>query len=129
MPTRESKAEFEELLLKYAPPIRALAKKTRMSVLDVFPKACERTYLGWSNTWYGTTDKTRDGVFAISPQRAYVSLFFLRGTELADPEGLLEGAGKKLMHVNLRVAADLKRPALRRLMKRAVALEKKRIAI
>jgi hypothetical protein len=128
MPNRETKADFEKLLLKYDPPVRALAKKLRASVLDVFPVANEKTYFGWRNTWYGTTEKTRDAVFSISPQKEYVSLIFLRGTELNDPDGLLEGTGKKLMHVNLRGAADLKRPALRRLMKRAVAHEKKRVA-
>ena len=49
--------------------------------------------------------------------KEYVQLFFLRGTELSDPDELLEGTGKKLRHVNLHDAAELKRPALRRLMK------------
>jgi hypothetical protein len=49
------------------------------------------------------------------------SLFFLRGTELSDVDKLPEGTGKKLRHVNVHTAADLKRPALRRLMKHAIA--------
>jgi hypothetical protein len=52
--------------------------------------------------------------------KTYVQLYFLRGSELSDPDELLEGTGKKLRHVNLYDAGDLKRPALRRLMKRAV---------
>ena len=121
MPTKESKADFDKLVSKSTPTIQALTKKTRAVVLDIFPKANEKTYFGWGNTWYGTSEKTRDAVFSITPLKAYVSLLFIRGTELSDPDELLEGAGKKLRHVNIRDAAGLSRPALRRLMKRAVA--------
>jgi hypothetical protein len=125
MPTKESKADFEKLLSKYDPRIRALAEKIRALVLDVFPDAREKTYWGWSNTWYGWSEKTSDAVFSISPLKAHVQLYFLRGTELSDPDGLLEGTGKKLRHVNVRDAAYLKSPSLRRLMKRAIAHSKK----
>ena len=121
MPTKESKADFDKLLTKYSPGVAALAKKARTAVLSVLPDANERTYFGWSNTWYGTTGKTMDAIFSISPQKAYVSIFFIRGTELSDPDDLLEGTGKKLRHVNIHKASDLNRPALRQLMKRAVA--------
>ncbi|HEX7588254.1 MAG TPA: DUF1801 domain-containing protein [Anaerolineae bacterium] len=121
MPTKESKADFDKLISKSNPGIRALTKKTRALVFDVFPKANEKTYFGWGNTWYGTSEKTRDAVFAITPLKSYVSLLFMRGTELPDPDMLLEGTGKKLRHVNIHTAADLKRTALRHLMKRAVA--------
>lgn len=110
---------------KHDPKIRALAKKMRGLVLDVLPDANEKTYWGWSNTWYGLSEKTRDAVFTISPLKAYLQLYFIRGTELSDPDGMLQGTGKKLRHVNIRVAADLKRPALVRLMKRAVAHARK----
>src|SRR5574341_422964 len=121
MPTKESKADFAKLLSRYNPEIRALATKMRALVLKVFPDALEKTYWGWSNTWYGTSDKSQDMVFSINPLKSYVQLYFVRGTELSDPDRLLEGIGKKLRHVNIMNAAELKRPALLRLMKRAVA--------
>jgi hypothetical protein len=121
MPTKESKADFDKLISKYNPSVRALTKKTRALVLDIFPEANEKTYFSWSNTWYGSSAKTSDAVFSVSPMKTYVQLYFLRGTELSDPAKLLEGTGKKLRHVNINDAADLKRPALRQLMKRAIA--------
>lgn len=125
MPTKESKADFDKLTSRYTPDIRATAKKMRVLVLKAFPDAFEKTYWGWSNTWYGFSDKSSNMVFSINPIKSYVQLYFIRGTELSDPEGLLEGTGKKLRHVNIRSAAELKRPALLRLMKRAVAHGKK----
>ena len=121
MPTKESKADFDKLISKYSPDIRALTKRTRALVLDILPKANEKTYFGWGNAWYGMSEKASDAVFSITPLQAYVSLFFMRGTELSDSDKLLEGTGKKLRHVKIHAAADLKRPALVHLMKRAVA--------
>ena len=125
MPTIESKADFDKLIAQSSPAVRALAKKMRVLVLDIFPDANEKTYWGWSNTWYGSSEKTANAVFSISPMKDYVQLYFMRGTELSDPDELLEGTGKKLRHVNIRQAADLKQTALLRLMKRAVAHGKK----
>lgn len=125
MPTRESKADFDKLFSKYDPKIRTLGKKTRALVLEILPDAYERTYWGWANTFYGLSEKSSDAVFTINPLKAYVQLYFLRGTKLSDPDELLEGTGKKLRHVNIRDAEELKRPALTRLMKRAVAQGKK----
>jgi len=126
MPTKESKSNFDKLISKHSPAVRALAKKTRAVVLDIFPDANEKTYWGWSNTWYGLSEKNVDAVFTVSPMKDYVQLYFLRGTELSDPDQLLEGTGKKLRHVNIRKGADLKRTALTRLMKRAVAHGRKK---
>ncbi len=121
MPTKESKADFDKLLTRYSHDIRTIATKMRVSVLKVFPDALEKTYWGWSNTWYGFSGKSKDMVFSINPIKPYVQLYFLRGSELSDPDGLLEGTGKKLRHVNIRSAAELKSPKLIRLMRRAVA--------
>ena len=125
MPTKESKADFDKLLSRYDPRIRTLGKKTRALVLDILPDAYEKTYWGWANTWYGLSEKNSDAIFSINPIKTYVQLYFLSGTELSDPDKMLEGTGKKLRHVKIRNAEDLKRPALTRLMKRAVAHRKK----
>ncbi len=125
MPTKESKADFVKLLTRYSPDIRATSEKLRVLVLKIFPDAIEKTYWGWSNTWYGFSDKSNDMVFTINPIKSYVQLYFVRGTELSDPDGLLEGTGKKLRHVNIRSAQEMKNPALIRLMKRAVVHGKK----
>ncbi|MCL4393879.1 MAG: DUF1801 domain-containing protein [Chloroflexi bacterium] len=127
MPTKESKAEFDKLVAKYSPQVRALTIKTRAFVLAILPSAVEKTYFGWSNSWYGNTDKSSDAIFSISPQKEYVSLHFMRGTELPDPDGLLQGTGKKLRHVKIKSAAELKRPSLRKLARVAVAQSKRAV--
>jgi hypothetical protein len=44
---------------------------------------------------------------------------FSKGTELPDPEGLLEGTGKRARHVKLRSIGDVDRPGVRALVMEA----------
>lgn len=47
---------------------------------------------------------------------AHVNVGFFRGAFLADPAGLLEGAGRNMRHVKLRPGKALNEAALRRLI-------------
>jgi hypothetical protein len=49
----------------------------------------------------------------------HVNVGFFRGAELADPVGLLEGAGKFMRHVKLRPESDLNAKALMKLIETA----------
>ena len=55
----------------------------------------------------------------------HITLGFIRGTSLPDPEGLLEGTGKNLRHVKIKTVDDLKRPGLSQLLKSAARLNAK----
>jgi hypothetical protein len=48
--------------------------------------------------------------------KAHANVGFYRGAMLADPAGLLEGAGKRMRHVKLRPGRDLDVAALRGLI-------------
>jgi hypothetical protein len=49
-------------------------------------------------------------VCAIRPGKNYVALqFYTSGTSLRDPDGLLEGTGKKMRHVKIRSKKDIKK--------------------
>ena len=68
-------------------------------MLALVPTADERLIRGWGQLSYG-----HDVLFcSLKPRQDAVELGFDRGTELADPQGLLRGRGKKKRHVVLRV--------------------------
>jgi hypothetical protein len=58
-----------------------------------------------------------------SPHKAHVNLYFWRGRELQDPESLLEGTGKKLMHVKIEKLGDINGDAVKTLVREAIELE------
>ena len=53
----------------------------------------------------------------------YAALFFYRGRELDDGTGLLQGGGKDSRFIRLRTPADAERPAVKRIVRKAFALE------
>ena len=59
--------------------------------------------------------------------RAHVSVGFFGGAELPDPAGLLEGTGKYMRHVKLRLDRDVDTKALASLIERAYAVTKERV--
>jgi hypothetical protein len=89
--------------------VRTVVKGTRVSV----------------NPWKLPTFESNGPMCFFSIGKNHVTFGFLRGTSLADPEGLLEGTGKNLRHVKLREAKELKRPALKKLILAAARLNKK----
>ncbi len=66
------------------------------------------------------------GMAALSAHNKWISLVFMRGTDLEDNDRLLEDTGKKVRHVKLRSLEQFeeKRSALSRLIKAASKLNK-----
>ena len=63
-----------------------------------------------------------DAPFAyVGAYKAHASVGFFRGSELPDPAGLLEGAGKLMRHVKLRPGSPVDEKALTRLIQEAHA--------
>lgn len=64
------------------------------------------------------------GMAALSAHTNWVSLYFMHGTSLNDPEGLLEGSGKRMRHVKIRSRTQLEQvqAALGSLIEQAAAL-------
>jgi hypothetical protein len=125
-----SSETIESLLAGYAPEVQSLALKARALVRSLLPDTIEQIDMPARLIGYGY-DRTYTGtICGIALQKSYVNLMFSRGTELPDPQGLLEGTGKKARHVKIRSAEDVDRPAVRALIEAAAqatraAMEKK----
>jgi hypothetical protein len=70
---------------------------------------------------YSLGERMRDLAFAIIAHKAHVNLQLADGVDLADPDGLVEGTGKRIRHVKCRSVEDCDRPALRRLIDQQIA--------
>jgi hypothetical protein len=75
---------------------------------------------------YGVGPKKMSEHYAyISVQESYVNLGFFHGAALPDPQGMLEGTGKKLRHIKIRSASDAKRAGVVALLRHAIADRKR----
>jgi hypothetical protein len=113
--------DFESLLKTNAPEAQELARKLRKLIQNILPGAGEKIHPGWGVADYYPGEPQGRGFLSIGPQKKYVNLYFMNGTDLPDPEGLLEGAGKKMRHVKIMTDEDLSNPALAELIKAAAA--------
>lgn len=78
------------------------------------------------NPWKIPSFDSNGTVCGFMAGNEHVTFIFLRGAALADPEGLLEGTGKSVRHVKVRTVADVKKPALKKLLVEAAKLNKKK---
>jgi hypothetical protein len=111
---------FEEAVAKAGDQARELAYQLRDLVIKIMPDVVEVPWPRIRMASYGVGPKKQSEHFCyISAQKNDVNLGFYYGAELPDPEGLLQGTGKRLRHVKIREAKAIRSPALRTLLKAA----------
>lgn len=84
-------------------PIAALAQELRGIIRKAVPHASE------SIKWGMPVYEENGMICAIRPSNSYVALQFTSGTDLHDPDGLLEGTGKTMRHVKIRSNSEIDR--------------------
>lgn len=70
---------------------------------------------------FGTSSAMRDLLFALIPHSRWVNLQLADGAVLPDPDGLIEGTGKRIRHVKIRSAELALSPAVREIVQAQVA--------
>ncbi|HZX45846.1 MAG TPA: DUF1801 domain-containing protein [Clostridia bacterium] len=123
---RPSAEQIISVLQDKTPMIRQLYLDTHMLILETLPDVaysidCDDGQMGYGARQYGYDGW---GMAALSAHSKWVSLVFMRGTDLEDPNGLLEGTGKSIRHVKLRSPEQAKerRSALEELIRAASKL-------
>jgi hypothetical protein len=110
--------------------VRPTVNAARRMVKTIAPKSKEIAYQSnpprsksamWKLARYAVGDEYVAGIGAFS---TYAALFFYRGRELDDGSGLLQGSGKDARFIRLRTPADAENPTVKRIVRRAFALER-----
>ena len=102
--------------------VEAIARQLRAVVLSDYPEAIEVVRLGDKAASYGVgPKKMSESHVYIMPKAKYVNLGFWHGVNVEDPEGLLEGTGKKMRHVKVHSLEQASDPNVRRLVSAALA--------
>jgi len=120
MGTTSTNKAIADLLTAYPQESRNLVLATRTFVLQMVPGALEQVDAKARVIGYGFGATYKDMICSIMPTKVGVTLGIGWGTELPDPEKLLEGTGKVHRHVKLKQKSDLQRPALKALLRAGV---------
>jgi len=73
---------------------------------------------------FGPSERASEAIFSIAVYPRWVSLFFLQGAKLPDPDNVLRGSGSRVRHLVLTEPDVLEQPAVKKLMALALASAK-----
>jgi hypothetical protein len=134
-PRKQGKPESPErrvagFIAKYSPDVARVARQARARVRKLLPGAVELVYDNYNALAlaFGPTERPSDLILSVALYPRWVSLFFTRGAELEDPQGLLQGSGSRFRHIVLESAATLDRAPVRALIRDALATHPKPLA-
>jgi hypothetical protein len=102
------------------PELRPVIEGLRSLVKKTVPGTRETV-----NSWGIPTFEKADPFCFFMVGKKHVTFGFHNGTSLKDPEELLEGTGKNIRHVKLRMMEDLEQKGLRKLIKEAATVKGK----
>lgn len=119
--TSDDALAFDRHLDATAPAVAEIARALRLTVLEGFPDAVETFDPGDGLLAFGAGRSMRDFSFAIIPHKAHVNLQLADGVDLPDPDGRIEGTGKRIRHVKVRSVDDAGSDWVRRVVAAQVA--------
>ncbi|HYM34135.1 MAG TPA: DUF1801 domain-containing protein [Steroidobacteraceae bacterium] len=123
MATDTSASQINEFIERYTPEIARTFKGSRRKMRAIVPRGYELVYDNYNALaiGYGPGEKASDAIVSIVAYPRWVTLFFLYGSGLKDPDSLLEGSGSRVRSIRLRSADDLDRRAIKQLIAQALA--------
>lgn len=107
---------------RYAPEIGALAVQVLAKMRARLPGTVEMVYDNYNALviGFGPTDRASEAIFSIILYPRWISLCFIHGASLPDPQQILHGSGRQVRNIVLKCAATLDEPAVRELMEHAL---------
>jgi hypothetical protein len=129
MPTQTAAQQLRIFLAEFEPRVAAAARSALSRLRKRLPGATEIVYDNYNALaiGFGPSDKASEAIFSIAVFPRWVSLFFLQGAKLPDPDGLLKGTGTKVRHIVLTEASVLEQASVKKLMAVAMTVARKRI--
>jgi hypothetical protein len=119
----EAEGQLASFIAKFNPEIAALAQSILAAMKERYPTAIQLVYDNYNALaiGFGPSERSSQAIFSIAVFPRWVSLFFLQGAGLPDPEGILQGSGNVVRHIRLPSAARLDELSVKKLMQEATA--------
>jgi len=116
--------QIDAFLSQYDEQVFANALKVRAILLANLPGIIEQLDVPAKMIGYCYGQKYAELICVIIPSKKGLKLGFNRGTELPDPDNLLEGTGKISRYVQITSGEQIKSEALKKLIESALTMYK-----
>jgi hypothetical protein len=123
-PNRSAAArQFRDCIGKFNTRDQALIRAVRAALRRRLPTANELVYDNYNFfvIGYSATERPSDAVLSIAAKAGGVSLCFIHGAKLPDPNHVLQGAGNQTRFIRLESARTLERRDVAALVSTAIA--------
>ena len=119
----DAQRRLDGFLAKFTPAVDALAHALIDRMRARLPGAAIIVYDNYNSLaiGFGPTEKPSHAVLSLAVFPRWVTLHFLDGAGLPDPDGMLRGAGSRVRHVQLHDRKALDDPRIDALIAEAVA--------
>jgi hypothetical protein len=99
----DAESRLDQLIDRYSPTVAGEGRRALAALRARLPTATRLVYDNYNAlvVGFGTGERVKDIILSIAFYPRYVTLFFLRGTILPDPHGLLQGNGSTVRSVRL----------------------------
>jgi hypothetical protein len=116
-------AQGASFLAKCTPELAAELLQARECLAGLVPRGFELVYDNYNALVFGfsPTERARDAVLSVAGHPKWVTLFFLKGAALRDPDALLKGSGRTVRSIGLSSPATLQTAAVRALIAQELA--------
>jgi hypothetical protein len=131
MPTRQAERQLSEFIAKFTPEMAKSIRTARAKMRGFMPQALELVYDNYNFfvIGYGPNEKAGDAIFSLAAQAKGLSLCFLQGAKLPDPNNLLRGSGNVVRNIRLESPDAFDDPRVRQLMDIALNRAKQPIPV
>jgi hypothetical protein len=124
-PARPAKPEtWDSLLEARSAEVQEAAHAIAGAVMAELPDGVVRFDRADGLLAFGTSSAMSDLLFALIPHSRWVNLQLADGAVLPDPDGLIEGTGKRIRHVKIRSAELALSPAVREIVQAQIEARK-----
>jgi hypothetical protein len=109
-------------IAKFTPEIADQVHAVLPIMRSRLPGAIEMVYDNYNAlaVGFGPSERASEAIVSIAVFPRWLSLFFLQGARLPDPDKLLKGSGNVVRHIVLKGPKDLNSPGIKALMKTAL---------
>lgn len=95
-------ASWDENLASHTLEVQGAARALEAVIREALPDVVVQYDPGNGLLAFGRSMKMRDLLFALIPHAGWVNLQLADGALLPNPDGLIEGTGKKIRHIKVR---------------------------
>jgi Domain of unknown function (DU1801) len=114
----QAEQQLASFIAKFSPENAALAHSILAAMRKRYPTAIQLVYDNYNALaiGFGPTERASQAIFSIAVFPKWVSLFFLQGAGLPDPDGILQGSGNVARHIRLPSADTLDELSVKKMM-------------